>query len=452
MDKIIELFNEFIKNYDSESKDALWVAQSREFRDFWNGKIMTNSKEDLDDLELDGIIRILDRAGKGNTRESEAVARTMITQGAWRRMFNEIKNKPELHKQLDQIFKTVGEEKAKLIDELYKLNEGNHNNLTGPRGNAVSAMIFAYNPSSSVSVISLRDRKKATEYFGFESHVDFEKDPIGEKIVQSNDDLIAGFRKLGIKYSPRTLTSFLYSSGVKDLWKVDAEDDQAPWGGFKEPIRTDEIIEAETKKESPIKQKPNQLVREWVPPIISDLKELALNKETEWSKKMNLKPERAFEIKLGYAFGILGYEVESLGQGKGREPDGIAYSTDANSEYYYAIVYDAKAREKGYSIGTGDREISEYIKKYQKELQKRRIKKFSFLIVSSDFSDNQSLDSSIKDIYKETRCPVVLMKANDLLNIIAHKLSHAGVDHSQLEDLFLANGIINQEKIADFLE
>jgi len=41
------------------------------------------------------IIRILDRNGKGNTKNSEAVAKAMIPQGAWRRMFNEFHSNRE---------------------------------------------------------------------------------------------------------------------------------------------------------------------------------------------------------------------------------------------------------------------------------------------------------------------------------------------------------------------
>ena len=46
------------------------------------------------------IIRILDRNGKGNTKNSEAVAKAMIPQGAWRRMFNEFHSNRELASRL----------------------------------------------------------------------------------------------------------------------------------------------------------------------------------------------------------------------------------------------------------------------------------------------------------------------------------------------------------------
>jgi hypothetical protein len=447
--KIKELFDNFLSGYDMGSKDNIWEIQSKQFRDFWETKIIHGPEEDLDAEELDQIIKILDRNGKGNTSESEAVARAMIPQGAWRRMFNEIKSNKELSGLLNQIFIELDDnKKADLIDKVYKFNEDKRNHLTGPSGNAINAMLAAYDPVRNLSVISLKDRKKVFEYFKFDGSPDFDNDSVGKKMIISNSGIVSGFNNTGFNYSARTLSVFLYSVEVKLLWKVVEEDDYAPWGGFKELV---EKTEPEVNRTLNVKSKSKLPVKkDWIPPIISDLQELALNQETEWSKSMNIKPERAFEIKLGYAFRILGYEVEDLGQGKGREPDGIAYSTDANSDYY-AIVYDAKATERDYSIGTEDRKISEYIKKYQKELQKRRVKKFSFLIVSSEFSKNQSLDNSIKDIYKETRCPVVLMRADDLLSIVAHKLSHEGIDHSVLENLFLSSGIVASDAIEEIL-
>jgi hypothetical protein len=85
--EISKLFDAFIERYNREEKDAIWQSQSQRFRDFWNQRIMAGGKEELSEAETDEIIRILDRNGKGNTAMSEAVARVMIPQGAWRRMF-----------------------------------------------------------------------------------------------------------------------------------------------------------------------------------------------------------------------------------------------------------------------------------------------------------------------------------------------------------------------------
>ncbi len=74
--------------------------------------------------------------------------RVMIAQGAWRRMFNGIKAREDLSALLNQIFlEHDPDKKAEAIDRLYKLNERKHiNNLTGPSGNAVCAMLAAFDP------------------------------------------------------------------------------------------------------------------------------------------------------------------------------------------------------------------------------------------------------------------------------------------------------------------
>ncbi len=124
---------------------------------------------------------------------------------------------------------------------------------------------------------------------------------------------------------------------------------------------------------------------EWIPPVIRDLESLASNQETEWSKAKGLKPEKAFETKLRYAFTLLGYETTELGQGHGREPDGVALSLDVQGGDY-AILYDAKAREAGFSLGTSDREILDYVLRKKDDLRKKRINKIYFTVISSCFA------------------------------------------------------------------
>src|SRR6266566_1118185 len=97
-----KLFDGFVERYGVEKKNAIWQSHSQQFRDFWNQRIMQGGKDELGDAEMDDIIRILDRNGKGNTSATEAVARAMIAQGAWRRMFNQIKSDQPLAKSLNE--------------------------------------------------------------------------------------------------------------------------------------------------------------------------------------------------------------------------------------------------------------------------------------------------------------------------------------------------------------
>jgi hypothetical protein len=66
---------------------------------------------------------------------------------------------------------------------------------------------------------------------------------------------------------------------------------------------------------------------------------------------------KAFEKSIHAAFTTLGYDTKLLGQGMGRVPDGLAVEPDSS----YAILWDGKVHENGYSMGTDDRAIREYV-------------------------------------------------------------------------------------------
>ncbi len=219
--QIQQLFKAFLSRYDAESKDSIWAKQSQQFKDFWNKRIVSIDKKELEDAEIDQIVRILDRHGSGNTRENEAVASVMIPQGAWRRMFRGIKEKNEFSKVLNEIFLERDiETKSGLINKLYKLNEEKHiNNLTGPSGNAVCSMLAAYDPMRNLSVISLNDRHRLYEFLGIESSLNFDSDSVGHKIALSNEGILRYFIDAGLQYSARTISVFLYFPEMKSLWK-----------------------------------------------------------------------------------------------------------------------------------------------------------------------------------------------------------------------------------------
>ncbi len=172
-------------------------------------------------------MRILDRHGKGNTKPSEAVARAMIPQGVWRRMFNQIKKNSKLAGILNEIFLEQDRAKrAASIDQLYKVNEKNKNNLTGKSGNAIDTMLAAWDPKANLSVISLNDRRRVLDFF--QSAGTSLDGTTGSQIVRTNDQIIESLKAAGINGSARTISVFLYSPAVKPLWKPD--EDNAPGG------------------------------------------------------------------------------------------------------------------------------------------------------------------------------------------------------------------------------
>jgi hypothetical protein len=209
----------FLAQYNATAKDALWQKQSAVFNKFWTQRVMAPGSDALSDEDCDVIIRILDRHGKGNTMESEAVARAMVAQGAWRRMFNDFRQDKTLAGLLNQILEeSAPPKKAELIDQLYECNKDRKNNLTGPSGSAIGAFLAAHDPFNNLSIISLRHRKLLIDFLGLKLPFDWDKTKIGRIIVDSNTILFTGLKDCGLPNSARTASSFCYYPAMTALW------------------------------------------------------------------------------------------------------------------------------------------------------------------------------------------------------------------------------------------
>lgn len=249
-EQILQSFQDFLKEYNQAEKDEIWLQHSHTFKTFWNEKILNDKVKELDDFELDNIIRIIDRQARGNTSENEAIAKMLIPQGVWRKMFNQIKEDKKLANLLFQIMLAPGiEERIKLVDDLYKYNEPYKNSLTGKKGNAINALIFLWEPKQSVSIVSLGDRQRLIQFFDFKNGPDFEKGTPGEKIVRSNDVLVFNFSQyFGSQYSPRTICVFLYHSIFRDVWRSEDIGEVATMGwSYKTKHEYQEHFVPETK-------------------------------------------------------------------------------------------------------------------------------------------------------------------------------------------------------------
>lgn len=223
-DEIKTYFEKFIKDYDENSKNEIWKNHNQKFIAFWNNRIFNKKSSELSDQEIDEVIKILDKHGRGNREADEAVAKVMIPQGAWNRMFNEIKNDDKLSKLIYEIFKEQNQDtKAKLIDTLYKKNEGKKNYLTGQSGNAINSFLAAYAPFENVSIVSVNDRIKLMEFLKNPQLENYKTFSTGKKMSQSNFDIIQAFRELGIMNNARTISAFCYSPYLKSEWKKEGE-------------------------------------------------------------------------------------------------------------------------------------------------------------------------------------------------------------------------------------
>ncbi len=190
----------------------------------------------------------------------------------------------------------------------------------------------------------------------------------------------------------------------------------------------------------------------YVPPIVAALPTLAKNDPAlqEAAKKSGTSLDRALEKSVDAAFTILGYETQLLGQGQGRVPDGQAVSPDDN----YAILWDAKAREKHYSMGTDDRAIREYVTTRSRELRKNRaLRNIYYVLVSSGFSDD--FDDTVRSIKMETEVnDVVLLEADALVAMVDARLRSprdVTLGPDGIQRLFSSSGILSATDVKELL-
>lgn len=217
---IAELVPQYLQSYDAVGKDKIWQQHSVTFRQFWNEQVLTSKGGTIPDETCDEVIRILDRNGKGNTKQSEAVAKAMVPQNVWRKLFNSLRADKKLARLVDAIFKeSAVEKRAELIDELYAANAGRKNRLTGESGNVLNALLAAYDPVQNLSFISLTGRKAQLDALGVKLPFDWERASSGQRIAHSNVLLREETRALGIDGSARTQSRFWWFPGVKELWK-----------------------------------------------------------------------------------------------------------------------------------------------------------------------------------------------------------------------------------------
>ena len=217
---ITSLISDFLNQYDATAKDEVWKKQSGVFRQFWSHRVMAQGVDPISDDDSDLVIRILDRNGKGTNKDSESVARAMVSQGAWRRMFNEFRTNKALAELINSILsETSSKIKAKLIDQLYENNKERKNNLTGPSGNTINVFLAAFDPFNNLSVISLKDRQALLQFFEIKIPFDWDLVSVGYRIVYSNTLLFNGITALGLVGSARTASAFCYSTAMRALWR-----------------------------------------------------------------------------------------------------------------------------------------------------------------------------------------------------------------------------------------
>lgn len=209
--------------------------------------------------------------------------------------------------------------------------------------------------------------------------------------------------------------------------------------------------EATSIKPAPILD-PHQLPDSYVPPIVSIIPRLAFNDGSleAAAKASGTSVPRALEKSVHAAFTILGFETQLLGQGQGRIQDGLSVAND----YSYAILWDSKARQNGYSMGTDDRTIREYITTQSREIKRRRhLRNLYYVLVSSGFKDE--FDDLIRGLKMETEISeVVLVEAEALVVMVDAKLrdpNQTTLGPDGLQRLFCKSGTLTAQDVREEL-
>lgn len=150
-----------------------------------------------------------------------------------------------------------------------------------------------------------------------------------------------------------------------------------------------------------------------------------------------------FERKVGALFQLLGFDTEIMGQGSGRNPDGIAEAVRNN----YAVIYDAKKRQDGYRLGRDDRTIRDYIETHSRRLRDQGKQHIYFALVSSSFRDVD--ESALRDLRTSTDVDnIVLLRADVLQELLELRLREPYLNLDDVEWVFQnRSGEIQSEEL-----
>lgn len=221
-----------------------------------------------------------------------------------------------------------------------------------------------------------------------------------------------------------------------------------PMGEIK-PLRADTLPSPRGQSAPAVDE---ELPDSYVPPIVSALPSMAIGNDelTQAAKRAGTSIERAFEKSINAAFTILGYDTQLLGQGQGRVPDGIATDMDDS----YAIIWDAKVRREGYSVGTDDRTIREYIDTQSRELKRKgKLRNIYYIVISSKFDDDY--DDAVRTLKMETHVSeVILLAAETLVALVDAKLrdpTEFSLGPDGVQRIFTVSGIVTPQTVQELL-
>lgn len=189
----------------------------------------------------------------------------------------------------------------------------------------------------------------------------------------------------------------------------------------------------------------------FIPPVVSTLSALAANEAqvAALCAQSGETVEQVFEDRLGILFRMLGYDTSSLGHSHARGPNGIATC----EEHHYAIIYDAKISQQGYSLETDEPTLHDYILKIGDRLRKQGYRTTYFMVISSGFIGEY--DKASRTLKIETGVnEVILVEVNSLLLLLENKLRDPEISlgPKHIQKLLAASGLLTADTVRDFFE
>ena len=203
--------------------------------------------------------------------------------------------------------------------------------------------------------------------------------------------------------------------------------------------KQEEEVPKEAKKEIKKINPKQENYYEFLPLILSNIKKLSLNESTPAD----------FEKATSKLFTMLDFDVELLGQGKGRTTDIIARGYGYGRSKPYVLLIDCKARSKeDFKINAGEeRTIIEYIETFFSISPKDRSSDIYYLIVSSGFKDIS--ENIIRKIKSKTSVSISFISIDALVFLLALKLQKWDLDIESIKSIFQKEGKITKEFIQE---
>lgn len=214
--KIQARFKEFHEKYKtSEQKMSdIWKAQSERFRQFWQTKMMNDQLETIPQSDLIPIAQILNESVQRKTPEEKDVtpiARTGMTSDNILSALKNIHADKAIRSKIDDLLKSEDPKRqAELITQIYDMNKGKRNYITGDNAVFLNDLLFAFSPEKNLRVLSMEHRYRLMDYLGIEKG-EIDSMSIGEKVIDSRQKLLEFKDKLGPDITTWEYSNFLYS-------------------------------------------------------------------------------------------------------------------------------------------------------------------------------------------------------------------------------------------------